>query len=458
MLGGSSSNSYMAYNRGNVHDYDQYAAIANDLSWTWNNVLPYFKKAERLMDYEIMKSKYGAYYGTRGNLGVTRPVRPELEKYLDAFHEAGEDTPLDINAGHNLGYVQPTYTIADGTRQSTAYGYLRPAAHRHNLDVLKNTLVTRIIFDKHRRAIGVKALTERHKIINIKATKEVIVSAGVIKTPQLLMLSGVGPAKHLREFGIPVISDLPVGYNLQDHYATNLFFKIKDDTHHPPQTPNSNEIPPLVLGFATTHKGHTVPNYQGAAFELAAGSPAAAVFCSSSFRYKDEICERLNQASQRNKILYSFVAHMQPKSRGRVSLRSRNPKDAPAVDLGYYKNEEDVDSMVEYIADFLRVTNTTHFKHLDAELLTLDECGCDNTDFEHYWRCYIFCLTTTYYNFVGTAPMGSVVDSRLQVRGVTGLRVADASVLPLLPTANTAAPTIMVGEKAADMILHDFVM
>lgn len=455
MLGGSSSINFMLYARGNIQDYDQYAAIANDSSWTWNNILPFFKKAERLEDLEIL-SQYGAFYGTKGYLGLTRQLHPELVKYLDAFREAGYNTPIDVNSGINLGYTQPTFTIAECTRQSTAYAYLRPAAHRHNLDVLKNTLVIRIILDQHKRAIGVKALTEHHETITIKAVKEVIMSAGALKTPQLLMLSGIGPAEHLSEFGIPVVADLPVGYNLQDHLGTNLIFKIKNYTDTPPLMSNPTEFPlPLLIGFATIHKGQTFPDYQTESFEVEAGTASATTFCSIFYQFKDDICVEVNQANQNNTLFYVILNHMHPKSRGRVSLRSTNAKDSPIIDIGYYTNEEDLDNIVKYIADFLRVTNTSYFKHANAELLKLGICGCKDLDFDSYWRCYALCIVTSNWHYSGTAAMGTVVDARLRVRGVTGLRVADASVMPLLPSANTNAPTIMIGEKAADMILND---
>ncbi|XP_037298072.1 LOW QUALITY PROTEIN: oxygen-dependent choline dehydrogenase-like [Manduca sexta] len=216
MLGGSSGANYMLYVRGNKRDYDEWEENGLE-GWSWDSVLPYFIKSERLHSEEILASPSADLHGTDGYLGVTRPLwQGKVENDLEAFKENGHEILVDTNGYNQLGYSLPTFTIDNKTRQSTSFAFLRPIKERENLRVLVNTYCRKILFDE-KCAIGVEVKLPNGKIINLTADK-VILSGGAINSPQLLMLSGVGPKKHLEEMGIQVLLDAPnVGENLQDH-------------------------------------------------------------------------------------------------------------------------------------------------------------------------------------------------------------------------------------------------
>lgn len=218
---------YMFYVRGNPHDYQTWADTVNDQSWNYTSVLPLFKKSEYMDDPGLLKSKYSKFHGTSGFLHVSREPDQAVHVYEEMFRELGHKIVPDVNGDETLGYGQPTYTIAKGVRQSTSFSFLRPVKHRHNLNVLKNTMATKILFDDSKNAIGVEALTEDHKKVVLMADKEVVISAGALNSPKLLLNSGIGPVAHLKSLGIKVISNLPVGQNLQDHPATIVAYKFK---------------------------------------------------------------------------------------------------------------------------------------------------------------------------------------------------------------------------------------
>ncbi|KAJ8717001.1 hypothetical protein PYW08_005400 [Mythimna loreyi] len=250
MLGGSSSINYMFYTRGNPNDYDGWANITGDQTWNWENTLPYFKKSERLVEPILLEYDAGRYHGTDGYLGTTRYYNEEVLKYFEAFKELGHEIVMDTNGGTPLGYTECMFTIADHLRQSTAQSFLSPIKNRRNLFVLKNTLVSKILFDDDKNAIGVEVILANNKTASYKARKEVIVSAGTINTPQLLMLSGVGPKEHLLSHNITVISDLPVGQALQDHVVLTVTQTMGPSVPSKPVDPK-NFPSPVIMGRVT---------------------------------------------------------------------------------------------------------------------------------------------------------------------------------------------------------------
>ncbi|XP_028163475.1 glucose dehydrogenase [FAD, quinone]-like isoform X2 [Ostrinia furnacalis] len=455
MLGGTSAVNFMAYVRGNPHDFDTWAQISNDPSWRYKNILRYFKKSEKLNDPEIQQSRYRNAHSTDGYLKVARQLHPELDSYLQAFKETGHNVVLDTSTG-DLGYTQPLFNIADGYRQSSAVAFLSPIKNRPNLHVWKEALVTKIIFDKKKNAVGVEVLTKENKTVKVQSNKEVIVSAGAINSPQLLMLSGIGPKRHLSDIGITTISNLPVGKNFHDHTPVTLFIKmgnLKDDQK--PQNPHEFPLP-LIIGYVALNKSQTYPDYQS--LNLLLKNPTAVLqFCSFTFNFKYDICDALYNKCKNSQTLVSIHNLVHPKSRGELLLRSNNPKDYPLIDIGYYSNKADVDTEAASIEDFLKVLNSTYFKEAGAEFVDIDLPECIGLDrgSKSFWRCYSQAMLTSTYHYAGTCSMGSVVDSRLRVKGVRRLRVADASIMPTTVSGNTNAPTIMIGEKAADMIIQD---
>ncbi|XP_014371776.2 glucose dehydrogenase [FAD, quinone] [Papilio machaon] len=454
VLGGGSSINYMYYVRGNRQDYDDWAAITNDTGWSYRSVLPYFKKSEKLLDPEILHSPYAAYHGTDGYIGVTRQHDNSTEKYFEAVKELGEDVLLDINGERQVGYTQQLLTVAGGARQSTACTYLAAARSRPNLFVLKFTTVTKIVFDDFKNAVGVNAELSNGTKVTLRARKEVLLCAGTINSPKLLMLSGVGPKEHLHEMGISVRVDLPVGYNYRDHVQALLLFKME-------RSNASQAAPPLTefpltgfTGYVALGEGRSRPDYQVVNLIVPNDSTATLHLCAFNFWFDYDICQKIFDAAKGRYTLLSSVNLIYPKSRGRVSLRSANPLEDARVDTGILTDPADVDNLVLYVQNFLRILNTKYFRSVDAELVDLACAKCNNLEFASadYWRCYVLCLMSTYLHFVGTCAMGSVTDSRLRVRGVQRLRVVDASVMPTTVGGNTNAPVMMIAERAADII------
>uniref|UniRef100_A0A2A4JWF9 Glucose-methanol-choline oxidoreductase N-terminal domain-containing protein n=1 Tax=Heliothis virescens TaxID=7102 RepID=A0A2A4JWF9_HELVI len=454
MLGGSSSLNYMIYHKGQPRDFDSWAEIVKDESWKWTNVLPYFLKSIKLEDPELLASTDKQYYGTDGNIGVTRDNRPEISKFLDAYRELGNDIVLDFNEHHPLGYAAQTVTISGRSRQSSAYGFLSNVKDRHNLHVLKKTLATKIIFNDNRRAIGVEVLTEDGKKLTLKAKKEVIVSAGTFNTPKLLMLSGVGPKEHLKSKNIEVVSNLPVGENLQEHVCVVLIHNL-DKLKEPFPQPSPYELPgSSFTGFVALNKSSDYPDYQVITY---LGSAEIMLFyCTFAFRFSDEICNNMYKQGVNRLQAFNEILNINPKSRGKVLLRSTDPEDPPLVFNGFFSNKEDVENLIDYIFDYLPIMNTTYYREVDAIMSdAYPACSEFGQDTREYWRCYVMCVSSGLSHMTSTCPMGTVVDGRLRVHGVKALRIADASVMPTITRGNPIGTIFMIGEKAADMIKKD---
>ncbi|CAH2106858.1 unnamed protein product [Euphydryas editha] len=454
VLGGSSSINYMLYVRGCETDYEQWAKAANDSSWNYDNIYPFFIKSERLESEEILNSEFKDYHGVNGFLGVTRGDTEGTQKYLEAFKELGHQILFDINGKSKLGYTIPLLTIANGMRQTTAYTNLGKNKHRSNLHVLKNTLVTEILFDDDDNAIGVKAITEINKPITIKATKEVIISAGALNTPKLLMLSGIGPKNHLQSLNIKVRSDLPVGMNYQDHMIALAAIKMeKSEGQSPPTDPHKYPFTAFV-GYGALNSSSICPEYQVIHFIVPNDSVAAYQVCLFNLNYKENICQNLLAAGKGRNLLLFDISLLHPMSRGRLLLKSTNPMDPPIVRAGTFLDEKDLEDQASYFEEYVKVLNTTYFKNVSAEFVDFGLTECKVLPFlsKEYWKCHVKVMISSMYHYSGTCSMGSVVDSQLRVLNVKRLRVGDASVIPYLPSANTNVPVIMIAEKLSDMI------
>jgi len=447
VLGGSSSINGLVYIRGQHEDYDDWRNLGN-AGWGYADVLPYFRKSE--------DNQRGAneYHGVGGPLSVsdTSEPHPLCDAFFAAADACGYSRNPDFNGAEQAGFGYNQVTQRRGRRCSTAVGYLRPARGRPNVSVATDAHATRILFSGP-RATGVEYLRGGTRQ-SAHARGEVILAAGAFNSPQLLQLSGLGPASHLQALGIPVVADMPgVGANLQDHYNGRLVFECAEAF-----TLNDVVASPLRklregLRYFLTRKGF-----------LTLGASTATGFVAVQpgiSRPDTQIGLVLYSTEKSGDVLHRFsgftllVRLLKPESRGTVLVKSADPLAAPVIRPNYLSTPRDCDILVAGMKIAQRLVDAGPLRryvaraHEPVQPITNDD----------EWLQYLRARGGISYHPVGTCRMGrdagAVVDERLRVRGFEGLRVVDASIMPTLVSGNTNAPTIMIGEKGADMILED---
>lgn len=422
VLGGSSSINAMIYMRGNRYDFDHWSKLGNR-GWNYAEVLPYFTKSEQ------QQRGPSAFHCVDGPLAVSDPQDPHPFSliFLEAAAELGYLRNSDFNGAQQEGAGLWQHTIKDGKRQSTAVAFLHPIRQRPNLTIETQTFMTRLLFEG-RRAVGV-AFRRDGADHHVTASKEIILSAGAINSPQLLMLSGIGPAEELRSLGIPIVADLPgVGQNLQDHARAVVQYQA---THNIPVHPASNHAEAGMFvhsGIDPIDPADTAPDLQ-----LHFGFP------------RDD----------NNLMAVGFgmsPTPVRPQSRGHIRLRSVDPVDPPLVQGNYLVHPSDMARMVAGVKIARAVLQARALDGFRGEEAAPGASVQSDEAIVEYIRATGDCI----WHPVGTCKMGqdplAVVDSHLRVHGVQGLRVADASIMPTITSGNTNAPTIMIGEKIADLI------
>ncbi|KAL4713458.1 hypothetical protein ACJJTC_010443 [Scirpophaga incertulas] len=472
MLGGTSSLNFEMYARGEPRDYDEWTHVAP--GWSWQEVLHYFKKLENMTDDSVFRNHFNSYlHSTEGPVKISRPhynkyFRHINELLLRSYNEMGLRRTLEMNGFENLGVSIPHFTFADGRRSSTAESYLVPAKDRHNLYVAKHTRAIKVLIDLGtKKAYGVDVLLSDGKLKTIYAKREVILSAGSIDTPKLLMLSGIGPKEELYKHDIYPIIDAPVGKNLHDHVFVPLLFSaergIASALQHVISATELNSLPaPSQNGFINLNRRDGRRQLQFVNVHVGAfASPVIQIACLSSYSsYKREFCSSIAKANVLNAIDCTLLILLHPLSRGQVHLKSANPLDDPIITSGFLDNEYDIDVLVKGVRFLGGLTNTTLYKSVKGKLEKLDVHSCKHlrTFPDKYWRCYVRNTVASMQHPVGTCAMGinGVVDEKLRVHGIRGLRVVDASVMPFIPGGNTNIPTIMIGERASDFIKHQY--
>jgi choline dehydrogenase len=420
VLGGTSAINAMIYVRGNRADYDHWASLGNP-GWGYEEVLPYFLRSER--------NSRGAsnWHGANGLLDVTDPAAPHPYSlaFVEAAVEMGHARNPDFNGARQDGAGLWQRTIKDGTRSSAARAFLHPVRARANLHILTDAEATRIVFEG-RRATGVRYVRSGIEE-EVPARAEVVLCGGAINSPKLLMLSGIGPADHLRRLGIPVLVDLPgVGRNLQDHPLARI--RCWTSAHRPVDA-SSNLVEAGL--FCSVGPGLTAPQLY---FHFL---PVAMV-------------ETLNGKERSAFAIASVV--LRPKSRGSLQLLSPDPAAAPVIHAGYYSEPADLALMIEGLKIARALSRTRALAAIFVEEALPGAAVIGDAALEAYIRE----TSDTVFHPVGTCKMGTdpqaVVNSRLCVHGVKTLRVIDASIMPTITTGNTHAPAVMIGEKGADMI------
>lgn len=445
VLGGSSSVNAMIYARGHRADYDAWAAQGNT-GWSWDEVLPYFKRAEH------NERGADAFHGTGGPLNVMDLRSPHRfgPIFVEAGKQAGYPENRDFNGAEQEGVGLYQVTHKNGERFSAAKAYLAPNRQRSNLQVITGAHATRVLMEG-KRAVGV-AYRQGGQAKEVKARREVILSAGALLSPQLLMLSGIGPAAHLQGHGIPVVHDLPgVGRNLHDHV----------DVVQVVDTPAIKDLFGLSLqGAANAIRGIFEWRKHRSGM-LTTNFAEAGGFIKST---PDEplpdlqlhfVIGKLVDHGRKTVFGHGYSCHvclLRPKSRGTLALASADPLAAPRIDPDFLSDPDDVRRLVLGFQRMRTLLEQPALAGFRGRELASSAGARDEASIEAFVRAH----ADTIYHPVGTCRMGSgaldVVDAQLRVRGIAGLRVVDASIMPSIVGGNTNAPVIMIGEKAADLV------
>jgi choline dehydrogenase len=444
-LGGSSSINGMVYMRGQAQDYDDWRQQGNP-GWGWDDVLPFFKKSERHQDGA------SAAHGGSGGLGVSRCAvyHPTVRAFIEAGETLGLRRRDDFNTGENAGIGRAQMTVWRGRRSSTADAFLKPIRKRPNLTVKTGVLVRNVVIED-RKAIGVD-LVEDGLARRETARREVIIAAGTVNSAQLLMLSGIGPGAHLKAHGLDVLQDLPVGRNLQDHLSVGCNVRV---------TPRTS-MNASIRGVAKLMQGLRYIATRGG--PAATGGSQACAFVSSgpgqdrpdlqiNFRPFSAVAgQGARLEVEKEPGICATAALLRPRSRGRVELASADPEVRPTIVAGFLSDPADVPRMIEGQRWVARIFRADPLGGAIAQ----DQIPGDPSWSDERVLAHVRATAVPIAHPVGTCRMGqddmSVVDPELRVRGIEGLRVIDASIMPAIVSGNTNAPSIMIGEKGADLI------
>ena len=480
VMGRTSTFNFMAATRGNRRNYDRWEEMGNP-GWGYKDVLPYFLKIENMTIPELAANT--KYHSTSGYQSISyAPYRSTL---ADAFVEGGAElgySVIDYNGETQTGFSYVQSTTKNGTRMSASTAFLHPIKNRKKFHVIKRSLVTKLLIHPDTKTTYGVQYIRNNKKYEVRASKEVILSAGAVNSPQLLMLSGIGPSKHLKDLNIPLIQDLKVGYNLMEHPGMTTVTLIVNQS----VTFISKELLsniPAISEYLSYHRGpFSVPGGGEAMAFIDTrdpynrdGEPNIELFFISAGISSDPTYYKLlgftdefyNAVYKPIEGVHSWTAValvLQPKSRGRIMLNSRNPHDKPLIYHNFFENPEDLETQILAIKETLKLSKTQALQKFGSRLHNIPIPSCKDLEFgsDDYWRCAAKQTSVGLWHLSGTCKMGpnsdpdAVVDSRLKVYGMKGLRVIDASIMPIIPTAHTNVPCMMIGEKGADLVKEDW--
>lgn len=468
-LGGSSNINYMQYTRGNRHDYDGWVN-GGAHGWGYKDVLPYFIKSEDQRNSEFILT---VFHGFGGRLTVSDVASSTVNKIMElVFKEIGLKK-RDLNGHNQFGWSPTQATIRNGVRWSTYRAFLRRSREAPNLHILTHAVAQKIIFEG-RQATGVIIRHEGEDKL-VHANKEIIISAGTMGTTKLLLLSGVGPRKHLQDIKIPVVADLPVGENLQDHVigdGVDFFTPYPGVSYTVAKSENfasswsyslfgtgMKTSPCFRESIANIKLRHQPPHIKYPLLALHIVSNPESYYA-NQLNIKDEVWDAIHSSppSREGFTIYPVLLH--PKSRGTIRLKSSDPEEDILIDPKYLAEDVDVKILAEGYQFARRLVNAKIMKEWEFRLTNrrLPQCERFGNFTEQYIHCHLRHITLPGHSPVGTCRMGAsgdpsaVVDPLLRVRGVKNLRVADASVIPSAMSGDTYATQVMIAEKAADLI------
>lgn len=449
--------------RGNPADYNSWSD-QGFTGWDWDTIFPYFLKFEGMEDEEILSNDtLAAYHNTQGPVKVTRAfynkhVESKLDILQESLKEIGIKTLLDYNGPEQLGIGRCCYNQASGIRYSTAQAFLTASNDRDNLIVLRNAEATKILIEQT-HATGVE-FKFNNETINVFAKKEVIVSAGAINTPKLLIASGIGPKDTVEGLGLTSLADLPVGESMLDHplfplvFAGNSTIALDRDYN----ISVDHAAFPTMTGFIDLDND-TRPDIQILTPYVKQNfTTLLNGTMNRTFNYNNDVVRSMLEVNAEKEVFIINTILLHEVSRGKVVVEDLN--SSPKIYTGFLKNQKDIDTYRSGIKKILGLLNTTYFESVNASLIKVNLTACDDDIYlsDDYWACYVKELATTLWHPVGTCAMGAVVDETLMIKGFENLRIIDASIMPTSPSGNTNVPSMMVGEKGADLIKSHYLL